>query len=54
MLAIGRRGKLPFLGDLDDRPNGKDKIEEASGDLGGKAPDLDGIAPEILKYGGKQ
>ena len=43
---------MPLLGDLNDRPIGKDEIEEALGDLKvGKVPGLDGIAPELLKYG---
>ena len=31
MLAIGERREMPLLGDLNDRPVGKDEIEEALG-----------------------
>ena len=41
---------MPLLGDLNDRPNGKDETEEALGDLKvGKAPGLEGVAPELLR-----
>ena len=54
VLAIRGRGEMPLLGDLNDRSIGKDGIEDALGDLKvGKTPGLDGIAPELLKYGGK-
>ena len=47
-------GETSLLGDLDNKPIGKDEIEEALGNLKvGKALGLDGIALEILKYGGE-
>ena len=45
---------MHFLGDLNDRPIGRDEMKEALGDLKvGKAPGLDGIVPELLKCRGK-
>ena len=44
---------MPVLADLNDRPIGKDEIEEVLGALRvGKSPGLDVIALELLKYGG--
>ena len=52
MLAIGGKGVMPWLGDLSDKPIGKNEIEEALQDLKvGKSPDLHGIAPELLECG---
>ena len=45
---------MPLLGDLNDRPTGKDEMEQVLGDLKvGKAPGLDGITDELLKYVGE-
>ena len=43
---------MPFLGELNDKQIRKDEKEKALGDLKvGKAPGLDGIVLELLKYG---
>ena len=50
VLAMGGREEMSLLRDLNDRPVGRDEIEEMLGDLKvGKALCLDGIAPELSK-----
>ena len=52
--AIGGRGGMPVLGDLNDRPIERREIKEAVKEMKlEKAAGLDGITPELVKFGGK-
>ena len=54
VLAIGGRGMMPLMQDLNDGPLGRGEIEEALGELRlGKASGMDGVAPELVKKGGE-
>ena len=54
VLAIGRRGVMPVLGELNNRPIERREIGEAVKEMKlEKAAGLDGVAPELLKFGGE-
>ena len=53
VLAIGRGGVMPVLGELNNRPIERREIGEAVKEMKlEKAAGLDGVAPELLKFGG--
>ena len=54
VVAVGGRGDMPLLQELNDMPIGRAEIEVAVKELSiGKAPGLDGIPPELVKEGGE-